>query len=246
MKSPPTLADLEARLRALGLQGLIEQLSSLYEQEWLLKLIEIEESERHRRSLARRLKAARLGSFKPMADFDWAWPKCIDAKAVREVLSLEFLSTASNVFILGPNGVGKTMILKNIAHTAVLAGHDVLTTPASNMLADLGLRESHHALQRRMRKYTQPRLLCIDEIGYLSFDHRYADLLFQVISSRYESGKSIVLTSNQPFENWPEIFPSAACVVTLIDRLVHRCEMLEIKADSYRYKEASERVQTKK
>src|SRR5690606_14572662 len=89
-------------------------------------------------------------------------------------------------------------------------------------------------------RYVGPKLLCIDEVGYLSYDNRYADLLFEVVTRRYEAGKSIVLTTNKSFDEWSEVFPHAACVVTLVDRLIHRAELIEIDGDSYRLKEAKE------
>jgi len=236
---------IQARLQALGLYGLADRYLEFADQGWLLPMIEVEESERKKRSLQRRLRAAHLGLFKPMADFDWGWPKAIDRDGVREALSLGFLNTASNVLILGPNGVGKSMLLKNIVHGAVMAGHDALVTTASDMLADLGTRENQHLLHLRMRKYCRPAVLGIDEVGYLSYDQRYADLLFQLVSLRYEEQKPIVLTTNKPLEEWASIFPHAACVITLIDRLVHRCELLEIAGDSYRFKEASERTRAR-
>jgi DNA replication protein DnaC len=136
------LSHIQTRLQALGLYGLADRASEFADQPWLLPMIEVEEQARKQRSLQRRMRAAKLGLFKPMADFDWGWPKDIERDGVREALSLEFLSTSSNVLILGPNGVGKTMILKNIVHSAVMAGHDALVTTASDMLADLGSREN--------------------------------------------------------------------------------------------------------
>jgi DNA replication protein DnaC len=237
--------EIQARLRALGLYGLADRYSEFADCSWLLPMIEVEEQERKKRSLQRRLRAAKLGLFKPMADFDWGWPKGIERDSVRDALALGFLSTSSNVLILGPNGVGKTMMLKNIVHGAVMAGHDALVTTASDMLADLGSRDNQHLLHLRMAKYCRPTVLGIDEVGYLSYDQRYADLLFQLVSLRYEQQKPIVLTTNKPLEDWATIFPHAACVVTLIDRLVHRCELLEVAGESYRLKEASERTKAR-
>ena len=132
------------------------------------------------------------------------------------------------------------MMLRNIAHQAALRGHTVRFTTASDMLSDLAAQDGSTALARRLRHYTHPRLLCIDEVGYLSYDNRYADLLFEVVTRRYEGLRSIVLSTNKPFSEWPEVFPHAACVVTLVDRLLHRAEILEIQGESYRLKEAKE------
>ena len=103
---------------------------------------------------------------------------------------------------------------------------------------------NHHpacaATARRLRRYVQPRLLCIDEVGYLSYDNRYADLLFEVVTRRYDAQKPLLLSTNKAFSEWSEVFPHAACVVTLVDRLIHRAEVIEIDAESYRLKEAKE------
>jgi DNA replication protein DnaC len=109
------------------------------------------------------------------------------------------------------------------------------------MLADLSSQHSTVSLNRRVARYAQPQLLCIDEVGYLSYDSRYADLLFEVVTRRYEPAKSVVLTTNKRFTDWAQVFPNAGCTVTLVDRLIHRCECIDIDADSYRAKEAKER-----
>jgi DNA replication protein DnaC len=240
--SPTDPHALRERLRRLGLFGLLAHWNEIAEASWLQTMVALEEQERRRRSLERRLKKACIGAFKPLADFDWAWPKKIDRDAVEELLSLRFIDEGANAVLLGPNGVGKTMILRNVAHQATLRGHTVRFTTASDMLADLAAQESSAALSRRLRRYAQPRLLCIDEVGYLSYDSRYADLLFEVVTRRYDEGRAIVLSTNKPFAEWSQVFPHAACVVTLIDRLLHRAELLDIEADSYRLKEAKERA----
>jgi len=211
---------------------------------WFARVLEIEEAERHRRSLKRRLEDARLGAFKSMADFDWQWPEQCDRMLVQELQSLAFLSEAANVVVLGPNGMGKTMIAKNLVHQAVLAGHSARFTLASDMLHDLAAQHSSTALARRLRRYTSPTLLAIDELGYLSYDSRYADLLFEVVTRRYQS-RSVIITTNKPFSEWNQVFPNAGCVVTLVDRLMHRAEILTLAGKSYRLKEAEERALNK-
>ena len=171
--------------------------------------------------------------------------KKIDRQGIDELFGLGFLDDGVNAILVGPNGVGKTMILRNLAHHALVQGHTVRFTTASDMLADLAAQECSAALARRLRRYTLPRLLCIDEVGYLSYDNRYADLLFEVVTRRYDPHKSIVLSTNKAFAEWSEVFPHAACVVTLVDRLVHRSEIIEIEGDSYRLKEAKERAALK-
>ena len=238
------LDSVRQRLRALGLYGLATRIQTLLHQPWLEELLRIEETERQARSLKRRMDDARLGAFKSLADFDWQWPEQCDRTLVEELSSLAFLTEAANVVMVGPNGVGKTMITKNLVHQAVLAGYSARFTLASDMLHDLAAQDSSAALARRLRRYTGPALLAIDEIGYLSYDARYADLLFEVITRRYQS-RSVIITTNKPFGEWNQVFPNAGCVVTLVDRLVHRAEILTVKGDSYRLKEAKERSATK-
>jgi DNA replication protein DnaC len=196
-------------------------------------LVETEQQERTRRSLERRLARSRIGRFTPMTDFDWSWPKRVDRPAIEAALRLDFLPEARNVVLVAPQGLGKTMIAQNIAHAAVLAGSHVLFTTAAQLLLDLGSLESARSLARRLNHYATRGLLLIDEIGYLSYDGRAADLLFQVVSRRYER-RSLVLTTNLPFSEWPTIFPNAATATALIDRLVHHADILTLEGDSYR------------
>ncbi len=242
-----TTSDTDAiqqRLRALGLHGLADEDNELLRQPWVVTLIEIEERERHRRSLKRRLANARLGAFKPVADFDWQWPRQIERRTIEELFTLNFVNDAANVVLLGPNGVGKTLIAKNLVHQAVVNGYTARFTMASDMLHELAAQDSDASLARRLRRFTNPALLCIDEVGYLNYDNRYADLLFEVVTRRYLN-RPIILTTNKPFSEWTEVFSSAACVVTLVDRLIHRSELITIDGDSYRLKEAKERAAEK-
>ncbi len=188
------------------------------------------------------MSAARLGRFKPVCDFDWAWPKKLDRALLDELFTLRFVREGTNVILLGPNGVGKSTLAQNLAHHALLAGHTVRYTTASDMLHDLAAQESTRALSQRLGRYCQPQLLCVDEVGYLSYDGRYADLLFEVVTRRYDQERPIVLTTNKPFGEWAQVFPNASCVVTLVDRLMHRAELVAIEAESYRLREANERA----
>ncbi len=236
------MSDLVKGLAALGLRHTAAQLDDVValatKRRWsptqlLEHLVETEQQERARRSLERRLLRSRLGRFTPMTDFDWAWPKRIDRALVEAVLQLDFLAGASNVVLAAPQGLGKTMIAQNIAHAAVLAGHHVLFKTAAEVLLDLGAQESARGLARRLNYYATRGVLVIDEIGYLSYDARAADLLFQVVSRRYER-RSLVLTTNLPFSEWPSIFPNAATATALIDRVVHHAEIITIEGESYR------------
>ncbi len=228
------------RVANLRLHGILAHWSQLATTDWLPQLVTWEEEERTRRSLEKRIKDARIGRFKPLADYDWTWPKRCDRAAIESLMSLEFIASAVNVVLVGPNGVGKSMLAKNIAHQAVIRGHTVRFTNAGELLGDLAALESDTSLRRRLHQYEAPDLLLIDEIGYLSYSNRHADLLFELISRRYES-KSTVVTTNKPFAEWSEVFPNAACVVSLVDRLVHHSEVISIEGASYRLKEAKEK-----
>jgi len=194
-------------------------------------LIRLELIEKSQRTLSRRLSEARIGRYKMMSEFDWNWPKALDRVKLKEILETDFITTQKNLILLGPKGLGKTMIAKNLVLSAVHAGHQARFVTASSLVAEL--LASGHRLETRLRYYTRLDLLVIDELGYLSFQTKAADLLFEVISRRYEKAP-IILTTNLPFKEWPTIFPGAACVAALIDRLIHHCETLVIEGDSYR------------
>jgi hypothetical protein len=140
-------------------------------------------------------------------------------------MALDFLADATNLVLVGPNGVGKSTLAQNIAHQALIAGHTVLFATAGELLGDLCALDSDSALRRRLRQYASPQLPVIDEVGYLSYSNRYADLMFELISRRYQK-TSTLITTNRPFAEWREVFPNAACVVSLIDRLVHNAEII--------------------
>jgi DNA replication protein DnaC len=235
-----TLERLRERLSRLSLHGLLARAETVMREPWLKNLLDLEEAERDRRSLERRLDQAKLHTFKPMADFDWAWPTRCDRALIEELFSLQFIEECANAVFIAPNGLGKSMIVKNLVHHAVLRGHTARFVRAADMLADLAKQDSSSALSRRLRRYVAPDLLAIDEIGYMNYDARYADLLFEVVTRRYQE-RPIVLTTNKAFTDWNEVFPNATCVVTLVDRLLHKAEIVELDGKSYRLKEAEER-----
>ena len=158
---------LMVRAKALKLHGLLAHWEDIATTPWVAPLIAWEEDERARRGLERRLGNAHLGRFKPLADFDWHWPTQCDRSAIEDLMGLRFLREAANVVLVGPNGVGKTMIARNIAHQAVLAGHTVLFTSAGHMLNELAGADGDNALRHRLSVYARPRLLVVDEVGYL-------------------------------------------------------------------------------
>jgi DNA replication protein DnaC len=193
MATDVTPAELKHRLKALGLFGLIACWDEIIDKPWLQEVLAIEERERQKRGLERRARDAHVG----VANFDWTWPKKIDREAIEELFSLNFVKSGHNAVLVGPNGVGKTMILKNVALHALSRGHTVRFATASDMLAELATQESAPALARRLRRYTVSHLLCVDEVGYLSYNSRCADLLFEVVTRRYDAGKPLLLSTNK-------------------------------------------------
>jgi DNA replication protein DnaC len=167
-----------------------------------------------------------------VADFEWSWPTKIERDVIERALTLDFLPEARNLVLVGRNGLGKTMITQNICHAAVLAGYSVLFRSAAALLEELH-REGRRS---KLRTYANVGLLCIDEVGYLSFDDKAADLLYEVVNRRYER-KPVILTTNRPFKEWNEVFPNATCIVTLLDRLLHHADVTVIDGDSYRVRE---------
>lgn len=243
-----TTRELQQRAAALKLQGLLAHWEELGHPtpDWVSHLLHWEEQERQRRGLQRRMRNARLGTFKPLADVDWKWPKKLDQATIQVLMTLSFLQAEPpiNPVFIGSNGIGKTTIAKNIAQQAVLNGYNVLFITAAQMLNDLAAIDSDSTLKRRLKYYAQPQLLVIDELGYLSYSNRHADLLFEIINRRYEV-KSTLVTTNRPFDEWNDVFPNATCVVSLVDRLIHHSEIVVFEGDSYRMKEATEKQNRK-
>jgi len=150
---------------------------------------------------------------------------------------LKFIEDRANIIILGNVGLGKTHISVAIGHEACLNGHSVLFTTAIDVINSLTAAQQAGTLAQELRKYLKPKLLILDELGYLPIDKAGADLLFQVISHRYERG-SIIITTNRPYKKWPEIFNNDSTLTSaLLDRLLHHAETITIKGKSFRMKE---------
>jgi DNA replication protein DnaC len=237
--------NLSAQLKQIGLRALAADLDDFLARatraHWsplmiLEQLVQAETEDRSRLSMERRLHVSGIKSFKPMADFEWNWPTKIERDIVERALTLDFLHEARNLVLVGRNGLGKTMIAQNICHAAVLAGHSVFFRSAPALLEELH-RQTPEGRRRKLRTYANVGLLCVDEVGYLSFDDKAADLLYEVINRRYER-KPLIVTTNRLFKEWNEVFPNATCIATLLDRLLHHADVTVIEGDSYRVRES--------
>jgi DNA replication protein DnaC len=238
------MSALKEKAKKLGLRTIVSNWEQYENEPWLKPLLFAEEQERDRRTFERRIREARIGQFKPMSEFDWTWPKKLDRELVEELFNLEFLKETSNVVLLGTNGVGKTMIAQNLAYAALMRGTSTRFVKCSDMLNELIECDGSLARRRCLKKYTAVGLLVIDEVGYMDYDNRFADLLYEVVAGRYQRCATIV-TTNKSFKEWGDIFPNAACVVTLVDRLLHKAESVVIDGESFRHKEATERAAAK-
>jgi len=187
--------------------------------------------------VARRVKSARLPGIKTLDGFDWSWPKKINRALVQHVFRLDFLPAHGNVILLGGVGVGKTHLAIALAHTACLQGKTTLFTSAVDNVNALAAAQATGGIKREMARLLKPSLLVVDELGYLPIDKFGADVLFQVISQRYERG-STVITTNRAFKLWPEIFNNDSTLTSaLLDRLLHHADSIVIEGPSYRMRE---------
>ncbi|HUK91563.1 MAG TPA: IS21-like element helper ATPase IstB [Blastocatellia bacterium] len=244
-RTPTKTTELSNQLARVGLRATARDLNDIIaratQHRWspatmLEEIARAEAEDRAHRGLETRLRNARIGRFKPIADFEWSWPTKIDRPLIEAALCLDFIKEARNLILLGANGLGKTMIAQNIAYQAVLAGHSVIFRTAPDLLSDLAT-EFPHIRRRKLAYYGRPALLCIDEVGYLSYDSSAADLLYEVVNRRYERA-SLLITTNRAFKDWDTVFPNAACIATMLDRLTHHADVTLIEGQSYRLRES--------
>lgn len=208
--------------------------------DYLAQLIELEALRRQQLSIQRRLAAARFPSVKTLDQFDWNWPKKINRTQVQNLFRLAFLADKTNVIFMGGVGLGKSHLACALGYTACQAGHSVLFTSAVEIINTLTAAQAAYRLKAELKRLLAPRILCIDEVGYLPIDKTGADLLFQVISQRYEQG-SIILTTNQPYKNWAKIFNNDSTLTSaVLDRLLHHAETVILEGKSYRMKDQIE------
>jgi len=244
---PETL--LEQHLKYLKLSFMREHHQDLAKQaekkhwshmRYLEQLAEQETTQRRDRATERRIRTARFPVVKTLDEFNWSWPNDINRLQVQNLFRLQFIETKSNVIFLGGVGLGKTHLASALGYTACLNGNTVLFTTAIDIINTLAAAREAGRMKQVLKKYTRPSILIMDEIGFLPIDKDGADLLFQVISLRYEQG-AIVITSNRAFKDWPEIFNNDATLTSaILDRLLHHAETVLIEGNSYRMKDKIE------
>jgi DNA replication protein DnaC len=208
--------------------------------DYLGRLIEGERNLRMDRATERRLKAARFPVLKTREQYDWNWPTKINRAVIEDLFRLRFIERHENIILLGGCGLGKTHLATALGHHACLHGHRTLFASAADIVNTLAAARDQQRLKLELKKYLRPDLLILDELGFIPIDKHGADLLFQVISQRYEKG-SIILTTNKAFKDWAGIFNNDATVTSaILDRLLHHNQAITITGKSYRMKDRVE------
>lgn len=231
----PRLVRLGFRIPESTLDALIKELTRAKRgpREVIDALAEAERRARDDRYLERRRRQAMLGNFKSLDQFDWARPTKIDRGLYEELLTLDFLKHSMNAMFRGAVGLGKTTLAKNLGMHALQAGYSVRFATLASMLGDISRPETPALQQRRLRRYTQPDLLIVDEIGYLPFDAKSGDIFYNVIAERHER-RSTVVTTNLPFKAWGGVLGDAASVVALVDRFSENLRVIDIEGETCR------------
>jgi DNA replication protein DnaC len=247
MKTDPTTLDthldtlrlpfIKEHCRPLATTAAKKSLTHL---DYLAQLIEGEAARHADRAVARRIQAARFPVIKTLDSFRWDWPKKINRLEIQDLFRLQFVHDHANVIFLGLVGLGKTHLATALGYAACQQGISVLFANAIDVVNTLSAAQLKGTLKTELRRYTTPALLILDEVGYLPIDQHGADLLFQVISARYERG-SIVLTTNKAFKQWPSIFNGDSTITSaVLDRLLHHGQVVVLEGSSYRMKDRIE------
>ncbi len=250
LQAPPErLGDVDHPLASLKLSFIAEQYAELATHaaqhawshvDYLAKLLEGEADVRRDRATKSRIRLARFPVIKTLEQFRWDWPTRMNRLQVQNHFRLAFIKDKANLIFLGGVGLGKTHLATALGYAACLQGHAVLFASAIEVINTLAAAKSAGRLKAELKKYTKPALLILDELGYLPIDKTGADLLFQVISLRYEQG-AIILTSNRAFKEWPTIFNHDSTLTSaVLDRLLHHAETVIIEGKSFRMKDQIE------
>ncbi len=242
-------AELESQMLYLKLPFMNEYYNALATEastknwshiEYMKRLIQGEAEQKRDRAIQRRISSAHFPVIKTLDNFRWSWPKKINRLQVQNLFRLNFLGDNSNVIFVGSVGVGKTHIATALGYAACLNGYSVLFATAIDVINSLSAAKAAQRLQAELKKYTKPSLLILDELGYLPIDKAGADLLFQIISHRYECG-SLIITSNRVFKEWANIFNNDSTLTSaILDRLLHHAETVVIEGKSFRMKDRIE------
>ncbi len=208
--------------------------------QYLSELARHESLLRHDKTIQRRIRMAKFPVIKTLDQFNWSWPRKINQAQTQNLFRLKFIEEKGNIIVIGPVGVGKTHIATALGYQACLKNHTVLFSSAIDIVNNLVAAQKAGQLKQELRKYLKPTLLIMDELGYLPIDKIGADLLFQIISQRYEQG-AIIITTNRVFKDWPEIFNNDMTLTSaLLDRLLHHTEPVVIEGKSFRMKDVTE------
>lgn len=222
-----------ARLESLLSEAARRELSY---SDFLDELLTGELSEKQERNTTMRIAMAHFPYQKTLENFDFKFQPSVDPKVIRELATGRFIANAENVLLLGPPGVGKTHLAVAIGMRACALGYRTLFVSAASLLTSLNKACSENRLEEKLKQLTQPKLLIIDEIGYLPLDRQGANLIFQLISRRYERG-AVIITSNQSLTGWGDVFGDAVIATAILDRLLHHAVTINVKGESYRLKE---------
>ena len=231
------LQYIQSNYQSLARKAAEQQRSYL---DYLGQLVEGEFTTREMRSIERRIKNARFPVRKTLEDFQWSWPKKINRLQIQNLFRLDFIATCTNVVMIGNVGLGKTHLSIALGHAACTSGHSVLFTTAVDIINTLAAAQSAGQLKREIRRYVKPAVLIVDELGYLPIDKHGADLLFQIISGRYERAPT-VFNTNRTYKHWAQIFNNDSTLTSaILDRIMHHVDTIIIEGKSFRMKDEVE------